>query len=230
MPRSFHTSRLVATLVLALTAYANIAQAADIVTRPPAGSAFSVRNNGNTVDRLRVDETTGTVRIPSLTTAANTGMNSVTCFDATGILGPCAPGAISGGISTFGYTYELATIVDATVVGGADIPFSNNGPLSSIMHTAGTTVVIIPDAGTYEVDYSINITAGVGSQIAVAVNGTVDASTSVPALVPTGHISGKALLSLASGDIITLRNNSAIPLTLSLAPSVGAQLRVVKLN
>ena len=33
MPRSFHTSRLVATLVLALTAYANIAQAADIVTR-----------------------------------------------------------------------------------------------------------------------------------------------------------------------------------------------------
>lgn len=230
MPSSFNTSRLLASLVLALTAHATVAQAADIINRPPVGSAFAVRNNANTQDRLSVSESTGAVRIPALPTAATTGMNSLTCFDSNGVLGPCAPGAVSGGITTYGYTYELATIADSTVVGGADVPFSNNGPVGGLIHSAGGTTVFIPSSGVYEVDYSISITAGVGSQIAIAVNGTVDASTPVTALVATGLISGKALLTLAAGDVITMRNNSAVPLVMTLAPGVGAQLRLVKLN
>jgi hypothetical protein len=75
-----------------------------------------------------------------------------------------------------------------------------------------------------------NITAGIGSALAIAVNGTVDASTPIPALVATGHISNKAILTLAAGDVITLRNNSAIPLTLALAPSLSASIVVEKLN
>jgi hypothetical protein len=38
-------------------------------------------------------------------------------------------GSSSGsGLSAFGFGYHLATIADATVIGGADVPFSNNGP------------------------------------------------------------------------------------------------------
>ena len=85
-------------------------------------------------------------------------------------------------------------------------------------------------AGVYEVNYGISITAGIGSQIAIAVNGTVDPSTPISALVATGELSGNAILTLAAGDVITLRNNSAVVLALTLAPSVGAQLILKKLD
>jgi hypothetical protein len=124
----------------------------------------------------------------------------------------------------------LATLADATVVGGADVPFSNNGPLTNITHTAGTTTVTVGLAGIYQIDYSASLTAGVGSQLAIAVNGTVDASTPVSALVATGVVSGQAMLTLAAGDVLTLRNNSAIPLTLALAPAVGAQLTLARVS
>ena len=112
----------------------------------------------------------------------------------------------------------------------SDVPFSNNGPAGSVAHLPGMTMVTVASSGVYEVDYSISITAGVGSQIGIAVNGSVDPSTPVTALVATGLISGKALLTLAAGDVVTMRNNSAVPLVMTLAPGVGAQLRLVKLN
>lgn len=139
-------------------------------------------------------------------------------------------GASSSGLSAYGYGYQLATIADATVVGGADVPFSNNGPLSDITHTPSTTTFYVINAGVYEINYRISITAGIGSSPAIAVNGTVDASTPIAALVATGNISGSAIMTLAAGDIVTLRNNSAVPLTLALAPSVGAQITFKKLD
>ncbi|WP_242966691.1 hypothetical protein [Desulfosporosinus sp. FKA] len=130
----------------------------------------------------------------------------------------------------FGYVYELATLADATVVGGADVPFSNNGPLSNITHTASATTVVVANTGNYQIDYSVSITAGVGSSIAITVNGTVDASTPISALIATGQVSGQAILLLNAGDVLTLRNNSATPLTMELAPSVGAQMTVAEYN
>lgn len=88
----------------------------------------------------------------------------------------------------------------------------------------------VPTAGVYEVQYSINITAGIGAAMAIAVNGSVDSSSSVPVLVATGALSGRTLLTLAAGDVITMRNNSAVAMTLALAPSVGAQLTVKRVN
>ncbi len=141
-----------------------------------------------------------------------------------------AASPVSATISTFGYVYELATVADATVVGGADVPFSNNGPLSGVTHTAGITTITVPTTGTYKIDYSLNFTAGVGAAMAIAINGVVDASTSVPLLVSTGHISGSVLLTLTAGDVITLRNNSATALTMTLATNIGAQLNVTFYN
>jgi BclA-like protein/collagen triple helix repeat protein len=153
----------------------------------------------------------------------------------TGDTGPIGPTGDTGptgtlNITTYGYVYELATVADATVVGGADVPFSNNGPLSGVTHTAGTTTVTVPTTGTYKINYYVNLTAGVGSAIAIAVNGTVDASTNVTSLVAVGEISGTAMLSLTAGDVLTLRNNSAILFTMDLAPGVGAQFNVILLE
>ena len=147
----------------------------------------------------------------------------------TGNTGPTGPTGIAN-IASYGYVYELATIADATVLGGTDVPFSNNGPLSGVTHIAGTTTVTVPTNGVYQVDYFVNIATGVNSSIALAVNSTVDASTSIDVLLTTGGINGTAILSLNAGDIITLRNNSAVAFTMGLAPGIGAQLNIIQLT
>lgn len=131
---------------------------------------------------------------------------------------------------SFGYVYSLPTLIDATVVGGADLPFSNNGPLSDITHIAGTTTITVPNTGCYAIAYNVTTTAGIGASIAIAVNGTVDPSTNISSVVAVGQYGGVAILTLAAGDVITLRNNSLIPFVMNLAPGVGAQLKIIQLN
>ena len=104
------------------------------------------------------------------------------------------------------------------------------GPLVNETHTPGTAPVTVILAGNYQIDYSVSITAGVGSEIAIAVNGTVDASTPITALATAGQVTGQAILTLAAGDSITLRNDSATPFTLTASPEVGAQLTIDKLD
>lgn len=134
-------------------------------------------------------------------------------------------------IQPFGYYFQLATIVDATVVGGADIPLSNNGPNSDgFWHMSGMTFITVPSSGVYKIDYSVSYTSGVGAAIAIAINGTVDSSTTKTFLTATGYLSGSAMVELAAGDVITLRNNSATPFTLDLAPSVSTQLTITYLG
>ncbi len=130
-----------------------------------------------------------------------------------------------------GSSIELATVVDATVVGGADVPFSGPSDLGSgVAHTAGTTTFTVASAGRYRVTATANITAGVGAAFAVAVNGTVDASTNVDFLVATGQTTTDGILTLAAGDVLTLRDNSAVPFTMALAPGVGATLVIQRLS
>ncbi|KJR45334.1 Flagellar hook-length control protein FliK [Desulfosporosinus sp. I2] len=132
-------------------------------------------------------------------------------------------------MAAFGYVYTLDAVAQV-VAGGADVLFSSNGPLVNEVHIAGTAPVTVALAGNYQIDYSVSITAGVGSEIAIAVNGVVDPSTPITALVATGQVPGQAILTLAAGDVITLRNSSAVPFTLTTAPEVGAQLTIDKLD
>lgn len=201
--------------------------ARDVRWQEPSGTgsqyigwrAPSVSNNGNYVFPAVVGSV-GQV----LTIATSNGIDSATTSWTT------VSGGGSSGLASFGYVYELATIADATVVGGADVPFSNNGPLDDVTHNAGTTTITVPAAATYKVDYKVSHTAGVGAALAIAVNGTVDASTNRTFLTAVGEVSGTAILTLAAGDVITMRNNSATPFTMTLAPGVGAQLTILRLN
>ena len=49
------------------------------------------------------------------------------------------------------------------------------------------------------------------------------------ALIAVGQISGSATLSLAAGDVVTLRNNSAVAFTMTLAPEIGVQISLNKI-
>ena len=95
--------------------------------------------------------------------------------------------------------------------------------------TVGTAQVTVPNTGIYHIYYGVNITAGVGASIAIAVNGTVDASTNINLLVATGEISGDVELALTAADVLTLRNNSAVATTLDATPGVGAQMTIIQI-
>jgi len=97
-------------------------------------------------------------------------------------------------------------------------------------HTAGTAAIVVPTTGTYQINYCVNLTAGVGSAIDISINGTPDASTNIDILTTTGEVSGTAMLTLTGGDTLTLRNNSATPFTMDIAPGVGAQFDIILLS
>ena len=88
----------------------------------------------------------------------------------------------------------------------------------------------VPSTGFYQIDYNVSKTVGAQSSIAIAVNGTVDASTNKAALAAVGEISGTAILELTAGDVLTLRNNGLLSFTMDIAPSVGAQMNLILLG
>jgi hypothetical protein len=141
-----------------------------------------------------------------------------------------ATGHTGAGLSSYGYLYQIATISTAIIIGGSCVAFSDEGPLTNITHTPGLTTVTVNATGIYEIFYSVNFVAGFNAQIAIAINGVVDKSTPILALVTAGELSGHAILSLTAGNQITLINNSLVSLSLALAPIVGAQLTIKMLN
>ncbi len=69
--------------------------AADVEIRTPAGGGFAVRDSTGSLSRLLVNGVTGEVAIPNLQFALQ--QNNVVCFQlASGLLGQCAPGSLTG--------------------------------------------------------------------------------------------------------------------------------------
>lgn len=123
---------------------------------------------------------------------------------ATGTTG--ATGSTGAGITTFGYVYNLDPAQESAILLGSDILFDTNGPLSGVLHTPGTAVITVPDTANYLADYTIVITNNVDLTVALAVNGVVAASTSVPTLTVTGEFSNASILPLNAGALVTLRS------------------------
>ncbi len=142
----------------------------------------------------------------------------------------CRKNHFKPAIETFGYIYNLATIIDATILGGNTINFSSNGPLQGINHIIGAEGVTVTRNGVFQIDYSVSITAGVGASVALAVNGVIQPSTTINSLVALGRLNGTAMLNLNAGDVVTLVNNSLVSLTLALSPNVSAQLNIIQLS
>jgi hypothetical protein len=151
---------------------------------------------------------------------------------ATGPTGPAGPtgpqgpagdtdliGSGSGSVAT------LAIPATAVVGGGSDVSFTDDAQLGSgLSHLVPSTFVSVVAAGRYVVSFNVSYSSGIGAALALAVNGVVQPQTQVPLLTSSGQVSQTTTLALAAGDVVTLRNNSGVILSLAIAPSVGAQL------
>lgn len=131
----------------------------------------------------------------------------------------------SGGATGGDYAFYFNKAVSATVAVAAPFPFDTDGPTTAgFLHTASPTVatsapITIVSAGTYAVNYSITVAEA--HQFALYVNGAVVSSTIYGQATGTSATSAFAIITVAAGAVLTLRNHlSAAALTL-VTPSGG---------
>lgn len=124
-------------------------------------------------------------------------------------------------VSAFGYVFEQrAAGPFQTVATGADVLFSNNGPLNNITHEPGTAEIGITIAGTYNISFEVYTTAGNPQDWGITVNDEVVARFQAAGQT----LSGDFKLALAAGDIVTIRSivSSPDPVRLREANTISA--------
>ncbi len=96
----------------------------------------------------------------------------------------------------------------ATIAAGTAIAFPQNGPTTGTIIRSNVTDFILPDIGTYSVNWQVSISEA--GQLVIRINGTENASTVVGRATGTSQIMGNAII------ITTLPNS-----ILSIAHPVG---------
>jgi hypothetical protein len=136
------------------------------------------------------------------------------------------------GLSEYGYIYNL---IAETVAIEADITFDTNGLITpGITHAPGTSSILITTPGNYEVTFSVSCVEP--NQFALFLNGALVAGTVYGSGAGTQQNKGQALLTIAAGDVLTLRNHSsASAITLQTLAggtqtNVNASIVIKKLN
>ncbi|SFE38456.1 hypothetical protein SAMN04487969_102270 [Paenibacillus algorifonticola] len=115
------------------------------------------------------------------------------------IIYPIIPPIISGVI----YNVGAQTVPVET-----DIIFDSNGILSpGITHDPGTAQIAVSNPGKYEVTFSV--TCAEPNQFALFLNGTLVTGTVYGSGAGTQQNNGQAIIALAAGDVLTLRNHSS---------------------
>ncbi len=90
----------------------------------------------------------------------------------------------------------------------ADVTFDTNGVLTSgITHATGAAGIALVNAGTYKVTFSVS---GVEpNQMALFVNGSLVPGTVYGSGAGTQQNTGQAILTIAAGDVLTVRNHTS---------------------
>jgi hypothetical protein len=136
----------------------------------------------------------------------------------------------AGGAFEYAYIYNISA--DQLIAAEDDVLFDSNGILSTgIAHIPGQAQVRVANAGIYFVNFSV--TASDSSQFALTINGVPLDEAIYANEDSTGDFAniaqnaGTVILSLAAGDIITIRNHTSFvePLTLA-SPIAGSQSNV----
>lgn len=107
-------------------------------------------------------------------------------------------------LAAWGYVYQIGT---ETVARGANLTFSNNGPLNGINHNIDSATIEVTQAGTYNITFSVYTTQNNPQDWAVVINGTVRSEFNSAGQTITGTTS----LTLNAADRVTIRNVNTLP-------------------
>jgi hypothetical protein len=151
---------------------------------------------------------------------------------ATGSTGAAgATGATGITITEYAYIYNTST---QTVPLEGSVTFDTNGPIAgSIIHTAGTALTFLTNAGTYKFDFIVSGTSA--NQFTLFINGIADTSTTYGTGVGNTETVGQAIITVPAATTVTLVNHtSAGAITLATllggsATNVNASLSIERL-
>jgi hypothetical protein len=123
----------------------------------------------------------------------------------TGTIGPTGSVGATGaslGITDSAYIYNVSP---QNVALNQDVTF-DNGYLTTgaFLHTPGTAVIAVVDAGDYLVRFSLSVTEP--NQFSLFVNGVAVPGSTYGSNAGTQQNTGQVIVRLAAGDIITVRN------------------------
>jgi hypothetical protein len=101
----------------------------------------------------------------------------------------------------------------------ADVTFDTNGVMTAgITHVAGSAGLALVNAGTYQVTFSVS---GTGlSQIGLFVNGTLVPGSIYGSGAGTQQNTGQAVVTVAAGAVLTIRNHTTAA-AVDLATPIG---------
>lgn len=110
----------------------------------------------------------------------------------------------AAGLASWGYVFQINTQNIAT---GANVNFSNNGPLNGINHEPGTSAIDVTLPGTYNIAFAVYTTQNNPQDWAVVINGEERSRFNAAGQSITGATS----LVLDAMDRVTIRNVNTIP-------------------
>jgi hypothetical protein len=107
----------------------------------------------------------------------------------------------------------------------ADVIFSDNGiGTAGITHSLGSSDIVLATQGVYKITFSVSGTEP--NQFAIFLNGVVVAGSVYGSGAGTQQNNGQAILVIASGDILTLRNHTSAA-AVTLASPIGGTAAAV---
>jgi hypothetical protein len=120
----------------------------------------------------------------------------------------------------YAYIYDIGPNPVSSVAAGTDVPFADNGPMTSgITYVPATGQITIATAGVYQISFIASVNEP--GQLELTQDTTPLPNTLYGRATGTSEISGQAILTVAAGDVITLRNPAGNSPALTFTPSAG---------
>lgn len=128
-------------------------------------------------------------------------------------------------LDAWGYVFHVNT---QQIAIGAPINFSNNGPLTGIVHQPGGSNIEVTAGGIYNITFGVYTAQNNPQDWAVVINGQVRSRFNSAGQT----INASTLLSLNANDGITIRNVNTLPspATLRSGPFTTAYVLVLKVD
>ena len=135
------------------------------------------------------------------------------------------------GYAAYAYIYNTSAEVVAIE---AAVAFDSNGVLLGINHAPGNAGIVVLNAGTYQIAFTLS---GVEpNQFALFVNGASVAGSVYGSGTGTQQNHGQVILALSAGDVLTIVNHSSAsavtlqPLAGGTQTNVNASVLILKLS
>ena len=149
--------------------------------------------------------------------------------------GPTGPTGPTSGLAAYGGRYSnTSQTINLTAGSATQIPLALTLPNNNVTYPTSNAITI-SQAGTYEINYYVNVSATGASNLTLAVRNN---GTNIPSTIITRSLTansnliynGSTFVTLTSGSVIDLVISATIALGVNLGSGVNATLTIKKIS